>query len=405
MVFTITVFIWGMSYLKGHDFFKRVNYYHIVYDRVDGLQESCSVTLNGFKIGQVREIKFTDDGTGRLLVTFMAESSFKIPVNSVAKIISSDIMGTKEIKLIFNPGKESYQSNDTIPGAIESDLKEQVSLQVLPLKSKAEQLLATIDSAITILTVIFNEDARDNLSESFENISQAIANIEKTTEDLQSLVAAEKGNIGNLIGNMNAISEEFKNNTDEFSQLMGNLAAISDSISSISFSPVLNSLAETSKQIQGIVSKINSEEGTAGKLINDPQLYSNFLALTENLDRLLKDMRTNPKRYLHFSAFDLGKEVYITSGGNKNDNKIVYRVSLVSTSEKIPLDSPVFEGLGKIEEYAASGAYSYLAGVSGNYSDVVELHEKAKIKFPDAAIVAFKNGKQIRLDRALKKIE
>jgi hypothetical protein len=102
----------------------------------------------------------------------MIDAAFKIPVNSVAQIISSDIMGNRSIKMILSKETELYQTNDTIPGAIESDLKEQVSLQVLPIKNKAEQLLSTIDSAITVLTVIFNEDARKNLSESFENINQ-----------------------------------------------------------------------------------------------------------------------------------------------------------------------------------------------------------------------------------------
>src|SRR5665811_989620 len=190
IVISVTILIWGLSYLKGNDIFKQQNYYNVVYERVDGLVESNKVTLNGYQIGQVKKIAFTPDNSGKLIVTLTVDTEFRIPVNSVAQIVSSDIMGTRSIKMILSNEMEVYSPYDTIPGAIENDLKEQVSLQVLPIKNKAEQLLGTLDSAITVLTVIFNEDARQNLSESFENINQTIDNIEKTTDDLQEIVAS-----------------------------------------------------------------------------------------------------------------------------------------------------------------------------------------------------------------------
>jgi phospholipid/cholesterol/gamma-HCH transport system substrate-binding protein len=154
----------------------------VVYERIDGLLESNKVTMNGYQIGQVKNISFAPNKSGNLIVTMMIDASFKIPVNSLAQIVSSDIMGTRSIRMILSDENTVYQSNDTIPGAIESDLKEQVSLQVLPIKNKAEQLLSTIDSAITVLTVIFNEDARENLSESFENINKTIENAQSITK-------------------------------------------------------------------------------------------------------------------------------------------------------------------------------------------------------------------------------
>ncbi|NOY96030.1 MAG: MCE family protein [Chlorobi bacterium] len=403
MVFTILIFIWGLSYLKGNDIFKQYSYYYVIYNRVDGLVESSPVNINGFKVGQVKEIKFTDDNSGRLIVTIMIDGSLSIPVNSVAQIVSSDIMGTKSVKLIYQPGGEMYQPNDTIPGAVEKDIKEQVSMQVLPLKTKAEELLATIDSAITILTVIFNEDARENLSESFKNINNTFSNIERISHDLKILVAEEKGNISNIIGNLDTISESFKNNSGEFDNVIKNLSAISDSFALISFSPIINSITDAASQIEGILEKLNSEDGSAGKLINNKELYENLVELTGGLDRLMQDIRMNPKRYLHFSAFDLGKEVYIASSWNKNkDDKIIFRINLISTPNRIPLNSTIFDNFDNVEEFSASGAYSYLFGSTNNYDKIVELQKKAIDKFPDATIIAFRKGKVIKLERALK---
>ncbi|HYQ55926.1 MAG TPA: MlaD family protein [Draconibacterium sp.] len=202
IVFSLAVLIWGLSYLKGNDIFKQNDYYHVYYDRVDGLVKSNEVTLNGYQIGQVDEVKFAPDKSGRLIVSFSVNSDFKIPVKSVARIISSDIMGTRSIEIVYSGEADVYQSNDTIPGSIEAGLKDQVSMQVLPLKNKAEELLSTVDSAITVLTVIFNEDARENLTTSFARINQTVENIEATTSDLQEIMASEKENVKNIVANI-----------------------------------------------------------------------------------------------------------------------------------------------------------------------------------------------------------
>jgi len=402
IVGTIAILIWGLSYLKGHDFFKISSYYHVIYDRVEGLSPSDAVTLNGYQVGHVKSIRFTDDGSGKLLVTFSIEGDLKIPVNSIAHIVSSNIMGTKSIKLIYHPGDLVYSSNDTLPGTVESNLKDQVSMQVLPLKSKAEQLLATIDSAITILTVIFNENARDNLSESFANINQTISNIEATSVQLKELIERESENVGHIVQNMNDVTENFKNKSEELNLLIDNLAAVSDSLAAIPYTPLVQSVTNAVNQVKEIVVKLNSREGTAGKLLNDTQLYDNLLALTENLDRLSRDIRLNPKRYVSFSALDLGKEVYITPSLENISEEIVFRVNLISTTHPIPLDSPIFDGLGDIDELISGDAYIYMAGETNRYNEILELYEKATANFPTAEIIPFKNGKPIKLERAIR---
>lgn len=404
IIISITILIWGLSYLKGHDIFKQNNAYHVVYERVDGLVESSKVTMNGYQIGQVKSISFAPDNSGKLIVTFIADAAFRIPLNSVAQIVSSDIMGTRSIKMVISKENEVYQPYDTIPGAVETDLKEQVSMQILPIKNKAEQLLSTIDSAITVLTIIFNEDARDNLSRSFANINQTIANIEKTTADLQNIVATEKGSIKNIITNIEDITTTFNNNTKVLELTIQNLASFSDTLANISITPVLANISDASEQILLILQKLNSDESTAGLLLNDDKLYQSINDLTENLSYLITDIQANPKRYLHFSAMDFGKEYYINAYAEGNSKNIVFKVHLVSTENQIPIDSKYFEGIDGVEEYFASGACSYMVGSSASYSEIVKVHDKVKRKFPDATIVSFKNGRLIKLEKALKSL-
>jgi len=360
--------------------------------------------MNGYQIGQVKSINFAPDNSGKLIVTFIADATFRIPLNSVAQIVSSDIMGTRSIKMIISNESEVYLPYDTIPGSIETDLKEQVSMQVLPIKNKAEQLLSTIDSAITVLTVIFNEDAQQNLSESFANINQTILNIEKTTADLQNIVATEKSSIKNIITNIEDITTTFNNNTKALETTIQNLATFSDTLAQISISPILENISDASEQILLTLQKLNSDESTAGLLLNDDKLYQSINDLSENLSFLITDIQANPKRYLHFSAMDFGKEYYISANTDGNSKNLIFKVHLISTENQIPTNSKYFEGIENVEEYYASGAYSYLVGATSSYSDIVTIHDEMKKKFHDATIVSFKNGRLIKLEKALKSL-
>jgi phospholipid/cholesterol/gamma-HCH transport system substrate-binding protein len=403
IVVSIFILVWGLSYLKGNDIFKKSDDYHVIYSRIEGLSASNDVMLSGYKIGQVKNIQFLPDHSGRLLVTFSIDSSVKLPINTIAQIVSSDFMGTRVIKINLGSGQGFYANNDTIPGDVESDLKEQVSMQVLPIKNRAEELLGTLDSAITVLTVIFNEDARQNLSESFENINQTIFNIEKATADLQEVVASNKTSVTKIITNLDTITTTFSNSTKEFENTLKNLSALSDTLANISVSPMLQNIFDATDKINALLVQLESTDNTAGMLLNDSQLYENINLLADDLNLLLNDIRVNPERYLNFSAVDLGRKVYVNAAGEASEN-IIFKVHLVSSENQVSTNSERFEGLGEIEEFEASGAFSYLVGSTGSFTEIVELHEKALKKFPDATIVAFKNGRLIKLERALKSL-
>ena len=404
IVISLTILIWGLSYLKGNDIFKKNITYHAVYDRIEGLVESNKVTLNGYQIGQVNSIEFQEGKSGKLIVSFNIDAAVRIPVNSVAQIVTSDIMGTRSIKMVFSNETEIYQPNDTIPGSVESDLKEQVSMQVLPIKNKAEQLLGTIDSAITILTVIFNEDAQQNLAESFENFNQTMTNLESTTANLQEILATEKDHVKQIITNLEELTGTFKNNADALDNTLQNISELSDTLAQVSITPILKNLTEASQQILMVLDKLNSDEGTAGLLLNNDELHESILTLTASLNYLISDIQTNPKRYLHFSAMDFGKEYYINANSDGNSKNIVFKVHLVSSKNQISTESDYFKGIENVEEFVSNNAYSYLTGSTGSYNEIAKIHESVMSKFPKSTIVAFKNGRLIKLEKALRSL-
>ncbi len=405
VIFSIAILIWGINYLKGIDFFKKNTTYHVIYDHIDGLLKSSAVNINGYQVGQVKDIEFSDRKDGSLLVSFSLEGNFKLPRGSVARIVSSDIMGTKSIKLLIKPGSNTfYQDEDTIPGSIEGDLKEQVSMQVLPLKNKAEQLLASLDSAITVFTYIFNKEARKNLSESFAHINETIQNLRDASGQLNNILQAESGNIHTIMENLSTVTTALGSSSGDISNISKNISSISDSLARVNMTQILDDLAQSAQGLNQIIQKINNSEGTAGMLINNDELYTNLTQLSLSLDNLLNDIRNNPKRYVHFSAFDLGKEVYITPGKpEKKSEPYIFRINLISSSSRLNPKNAVFNDFQPVEEVEISGVYNYLTGSTTDFNEISKLSEKARKIFPDAGIVAFKNGRQVNLEKALRK--
>jgi len=310
------IFIWGVNYLKGIDLFSPDNTFYVEYKNVSGLKVSNSVTINGFVIGQVRDIKLKPDYSG-VIVKLSIKKDYLIPKSSVAEIYSLDIMGTKGVRIIFSDQNDYLKTGDTLQGIIEKDLKEQVNAEILPLKKKTEEMIASFDSAATIIQNIFDKSARRNLRLSFESIKKTLKTLEQTTFTFDTLLTSEKSKITIFMDNIVSISKNLKNNNDKISKVIENFAQISDSLAKVNFVKTIEKTNQTLEETYAILDKINRGEGSLGLLLNNDTLYYNLQNSAKDLDILLKDIKENPKRYLHFSIFDLGRTVVVSEDKNK----------------------------------------------------------------------------------------
>lgn len=401
----LAILIWGINYLKGRDLFRTETIYYARYANVGGLETSSDVTLNGFKVGYVRDIHFDTDHSGDLIVKLAIHKDFKLPLGSKAEIVSSDILGSRVIKLKLSESEMMHQSYDTLGTALEADLKEQVSEQIAPIKAKAESLLASLDSAFTVVTYVFNEDTRQNLTESFVHINNTILNLERTSRNLDELMQAEKMNLIGIIQNLKNVTDHLDNNSEKIDNILTKFSSFSDTLAAVELNTSMNKLDATLTSLNQIVASIDSAQGSLGMLVNDPTLYRNMSRSTENLNRLLVDLRQNPKRYVHFSAFDLGKEIYVTQQtGKHHTENVTLKILITSSTKAIPLDSPVFQGVGDIKEEHQGKIYQYLTGEETSLEEIRKILNNVQKVFPDASIVAFKKGKRIKLERALKSL-
>ena len=148
-----------------------------------------------------------------------------------------------------------------------------------------------------------NEDARDNLSSSFENIKSAFESFDRTSKRLDTLVALEKIKIDAIMSHIESITGNLKNNNELISHAVKNLADISDSLANANITEAVSNANKAMLDLSAVVDRINKGEGSLGMLINNDTLYTNLESASLELDKLLEDVRVNPKRYAHFSIF------------------------------------------------------------------------------------------------------
>lgn len=302
-VVAILLFIWGLNYLKGTDLLKDQRYVYGVYDKVDGLIPANPVNIKGVKVGQVSKVEFLQAGKVKIMVEMVLTSDLRIPDNSLARIYSSDLMGSKAVEIKLGTSSTYLETGDTLKTSIEESLKEEVNKQVLPLKRKAENLILSIDSVVTVVRYILDEDTRENLSQSFLSIRNTISNLERSSSNIDTLLASEKNRLSSIMENIDAISGNLKNSNEDVTNIIHNLSSLSDTLAQANLSKTLNKTDQTLDQINRITTKIDEGQGSLGLLVNNDTLYRNLKSSADELNQLLKDIKLNPHRYVTISIF------------------------------------------------------------------------------------------------------
>jgi len=288
----ISCFIWGFNFLRGKNILSSSDSYFAIYNNVDGLEEASPVYISGFQVGVVETVKLHKEFKDKIVVKFTIEEKVKLPIGTEAVIFPATLLAGKAIKLKMPDFNEFYENGDTLIGVLEKDLVSSLSEELLPVKNKIENLVVSIDSVLAI----FDNQRRDNLKNSLDNINTI-------TVELSELLDSEQSKLAKILANVESISSNLKNNNEQITTILQNFANISDSIEQSNIKTTLLNANKTLAEFSEISKKINNGEGTIGMLINNDSLYVNLNNLAADLDSLVIDLNENPKKYVHFSLF------------------------------------------------------------------------------------------------------
>ncbi len=292
----ILLFILGFSYLKSTPLFDNSKTFYSVYPNVGGLQAGTQVTINGFSVGKVNDIRFNDE-QGNLLVTFTVSNNFSFSKNSVAELYDTGIIGGKgiQIKPVFD-GSAVAVSGDTLQSSNRPGLTELVQQRLTPLQLKVEDAISNADSLLMNVNEVLDPQAKKDLRESIAGLNKMVQSFQGSADALNTLLNNNKENLNNSISNLSSITNNFNK--------------LSDSLANAGLGETMKGLQATVQDLNGVLAQIESGDGSLGKLVNDEALYNNLTDASKQLDLLLQDFRLNPKRYVNVSVFGKKQKEY-----------------------------------------------------------------------------------------------
>lgn len=293
----IAILIIGYSFLKGNDVFTSENEFYAKYDRVDGLAVSKPVLVNGYQIGRVSKLTLTP--SGQILVQLKVIPEYQIPKNTIARLESVDFLGSKAVIFDLGNSNEYAADGDTLNANIQKDLIDQIE----PVQKKAEVIIARLDSVMTAVNNTLSPEFQKNFNRSFSSIARTLETLEGTTKRVDGLVGEESTRIAGILQNLQSISSNFEKNNDKITSIMANIDKVTDEVAKSNFSQTIAEANKAVTDLQTTINKMNTGEGSLPLLLNDPGLYNNLENAAGNLDKLMIDLKQNPKRYVHFSIF------------------------------------------------------------------------------------------------------
>ena len=303
---------WGFNFLQGKNIFTKENKYYCEYERIDGLQLNSSIYLRGNKVGNVTKISFTSDSYNSITIEFAINKDIKLPENTIAKIFSSDIMGTKSIDLIL-PIIQDEKSKAFIPNGgklisgNEGSLSDQVRLEMAPFKKQVEKLMESTATAIEQLKFVLNESTGESLRMSFEKIQNAVDAIQHSSVRIDTILSNGESNIQSFLANIESITNNINKKNNEIDNIITNFSNLSDTLAKANIAETISKTDSVMSQLSVILEKVNKGEGTFGALFQDPELYNNLESTSKKLDNLILDIQKNPKRYLSFPIMNINK--------------------------------------------------------------------------------------------------
>ncbi len=83
----------------------------------------------------------------------------------------------------------------------------------------------------------------------------------------------------------------------------------------------------------------------------------------------------------------------------------VFKVQIVASSSLMKLNDSRLQGLSDVNYYQEGGLYKYTVGASEDYNEVYKLRKSLADRFPQAFIIAFRNGQKMDVREAIKEFK
>jgi phospholipid/cholesterol/gamma-HCH transport system substrate-binding protein len=288
------ILYFGFNFLKGNDVFSTSNIYYVTYDNVDGLTSSNQVLLNGIEVGKVKKVELLPENGNKIKVTLRITKDLILPNKTIVVLSDGALLGGKIIRLELL-GTGSLPTESVLQGTTEKGLSALLKERALPVLSNADSLLVSFRK----ISTKFNHTG-DYLNDLIKNTNSAVTSINGSVTEL---VSDNKDNVKQITANMKSLTQSLAETEKQLKPLLTKFNSVADSIQAARIGQTLKEASLAINSLQKVVSKLEQGQGSAGKFLTSDSLYNGLNKSILDLDKLLIDFRTQPKRYIHFSVF------------------------------------------------------------------------------------------------------
>ena len=318
----LLVCIWGYTFLKGKNPLKKSFTFETVYNDVTSLSKSSKVLINGYPVGNVLDIELDENNLDQMVVSFNVEGDYKIPTNATAQLVNDGIMGGKMISMKFDKqctGGDCAAKRHRFNGEVLGMLGSMIGTD--DVKGYASAMGSELSG---VLENLGTEEGKGAINKSLLELQVTMENMSKLTETTNRIMAQSAKNLSKTVSNMASITDNLAQSNAQITSMMNNFNAVSAQLKDANVGNTITSTTATIEeakaamgQLQGTLSnaddamknlnslmtKASTGDGTLSKLINDKELYTNLESTSKNLALLLQDLRLNPSRYVKVSVF------------------------------------------------------------------------------------------------------
>jgi phospholipid/cholesterol/gamma-HCH transport system substrate-binding protein len=281
----LAILIWGISWLKDYRFTSRTRIWHVRFAEAGGLAESDEVLVNGMRRGVVKRMTLADD---QVAVDLALSPEIRLTRDSRVAIRSIGLMGERVIAVDYRSTGEPYAPGDTIPGVYEKGLAE-----VMAEVGSATESVARITAHLRALA---------DAVEKSGDVAGTLRNFHATSEALRLAVQENRAGLTRMVADFSATARTARALTaDREAQLWQALEHFAQAAENLSRLAVrLDSLRAS---LQTVAARIETGQGTLGKLVNDERLYADLNASIQSVRALIEDIKANPRKYFKVEIF------------------------------------------------------------------------------------------------------
>ena len=278
----VTALYFGMNFLKGLTVFSNTTTYKMQFSNLKGLSRSTPIYADGFKVGTVTDIEYDYQNHSNILVEAEIDPQLRIPAGSTA-VIESDLMGNIKVTLLLaNNPRERVNPGGIIMGVDENGAMKQIQAMVPALQA----MIPKLDSIMASLNKLLADPA---LTKTLHNAETISSNLTTSTAELNTLMKTLNKDVPGMMSKANATLE--------------NTEVLTSNLAKVDIEGTMAKVNNTLNNVERMTAAINNREGTLGLLMYDKGLYNHLNATMRDADSLVIDLKSHPKRYVHFSVF------------------------------------------------------------------------------------------------------